>query len=152
MARDILKSPTEGVPLAAPAIQMEQHYVTFYSPGTFFAETNTEAVDIWDIEVATERARTVLQRYNATPYGFQFTTRGRAPDDLDAKEIARSPLYYLGGLVETLAEVKARATDADRILISNMECNGWNRIITNTNSWKWTQPLKDTDVVLDFTP
>jgi hypothetical protein len=59
-------------------------------------------------------------------------------------------LYYLGGTVETLEEVKARATDKERILISNMEINKWDRVITNTNSWKWTQPLEPDDIVLDW--
>ena len=31
-----------------------------------------------------------------------------------------------------------------------MECNGYARIIVNTNSWKVTQPLRDDDVVLDW--
>jgi hypothetical protein len=30
-----------------------------------------------------------------------------------------------------------------------MEVNGWDRIITNDNSWRWTQPLGKDDVVLD---
>ena len=59
-------------------------------------------------------------------------------------------MYYLGGKVETLAEVKARATKDDSILIANMECNHYDRIITNTNSWKVTQPLNPKDVVLDW--
>ncbi len=59
-------------------------------------------------------------------------------------------MYFLGGKVETLAEVKARATDADRILVSNMEINGYDQIITNDNSWRWTQPLGKTDVVLQW--
>lgn len=149
MARDTPHVP-RGVPLA-DLIAMEQHYVTFYSPGTFFAETNTEKVDAWDVDAAIERARSVLHRYNAMPYGFRFTTRGRGSDDLDAKEISQSPMYYLGGAVETLAEVKARDNPGDRILISNMDGNGYDRIITNNNSWKWTQPLRPDDVVLEFT-
>jgi len=46
--------------------------------------------------------------------------------------------------------VKARATDKDRVLVSNMECNGYERIVTNDNSWRWTQPLGPTDVVLEW--
>jgi hypothetical protein len=61
-------------------------------------------------------------------------------------------MYFLGGKVETLEEVKARATDKDRVLVMNMEGNGIARIITNTNSWSWTQPLGEKDVVLDWKP
>ncbi len=131
---------------------LQQHYVTFYSPGTFVAETSAKPVDSWDVYAAVKMAREVKERHGAVPYGFRFTTRGRGPDDLDAKQTAQSPFYYLSGKVETLAEVKARATPDDRILIGNMEGNGYDRIITNCNSWRWTQPLKDDDVVLEFTP
>ncbi len=133
---------------------MQKHFVTFYSPGTLVAEDTTLPIDSWDIEKAKEMARGIKERHGAVPYGFQFSTRSRGDADLDSKVSKESPMYYLGGKVETLAEVKARATDSerDRILVSNMECNGYKRIITNNNSWRWTQPLKYTDVVLDWKP
>jgi hypothetical protein len=129
---------------------VEKHFVTFYSPGTFVAETSEYPIDGWDVETAKTIARSVKERYNATPYGFRFSTRSRGPADLDSKVSAESPLYYLGGTVETLDEVKARATEKDRVLLANMEGNGYDRIITNNNSWRWTQPLKDDDVVLEW--
>lgn len=130
--------------------KVEKNFVTFFSPGTFMAEQSTKRIDSWDVETAKRMALSIEERYNATPYAFQFTTRGRGEYDLDSKVIKTSPLYYLGGKVETLEELKARATDDDRILVSNMEGNKWKRIITNNNSWRWTQPLKDTDVVLEW--
>lgn len=130
--------------------KVEKNFVTFFSPGTFMAEQSTKRIDSWDVETAKRMARSIEERYNATPYAFQFTTRGRGEYDLDSKVIKTSPLYYLGGKVETLKELKARATDDDRILVSNMEGNKWKRIITNNNSWRWTQPLNDTDVVLEW--
>ena len=129
---------------------MKAHFVTFYSPGTFFAEQTTHPIDSWDVEKAKKMARKIVERYNATPYGFSFSTRERGEKDLDSKVSKRSGMYYLGGKVETLAQVKKRATQDDRILISNMEGNGWNRIITNDNSWRVTQPLRNGDVVLDW--
>lgn len=132
--------------------KLVKHYVEFFSPGTFVAETSEREIKSWDIAAATKMALKISERYGATPYGFRFTTRQRGDDDFDSKQTAKSPMYYLGGKVETLAQVKARATDKDSILISNMEGNGWKRIITNDNSWRWTQPLDDSDVVLDFTP
>jgi hypothetical protein len=33
-----------------------------------------------------------------------------------------------------------------------MRCNGYDRIVVNTNSWRWTQPLGEDDEVLDYTP
>lgn len=129
---------------------MEKHFVTFFSPGTFVAETSEKPIKSWDVEAAKQMARDIKERHNATPYGFQFTTRSRGKNDLDSKVSKKSPIYYLGGTVETLAQVKARATERDRILIANMEGNRYDRIITNDNSWRWTQPLGPTDVVLDW--
>lgn len=126
------------------------HFVEFYSPGTFVAETSAKPIDSWDVEVAMKMARDIKERHAAVPYGFRFTTRTRKDDELDSKQTAQSPTYFLGGKVETLAEVKARATDKEQILVSNMECNHYDRIITNNNSWRWTQPLKADDVVLDW--
>jgi hypothetical protein len=59
-------------------------------------------------------------------------------------------VYYLGGVVQTLAQIKAKNDPRDEILISNMECNRWDKVVTNTNSWRWTQPLQKGDVVLDY--
>jgi hypothetical protein len=129
---------------------MEQHFVTYYSPGTFVAETSIRKIDSWNVDEAMRVARSIGERYSATPYGFKFSTRSRGEDDLDSRVTKESPMYYLGGKVETLADVKARATEKDRILVSNMEGNGYRRIITNDNSWRWTQPLNDDDIVLDY--
>ena len=131
---------------------MEKHFVTFYSPGTFVAEQTELPISKWDTDVAIGMARTIKERHGATPYGFRFTTRSRKNNKLDSRETKRSPMYYLGGKVETLDEVKARATERDRILIANMEGNRYDRIITNDNSWRWTQPLEKEDVVLEFQP
>lgn len=133
-------------------IAVQQHYVTFYSPGSFAAEQSARKIDAWNIEAAKAMVGSIKERHGATPYGFRFTTRGRGPDDLDSKEIAQSPFYYLGGRIETIDEVRARADPNERILLSNMECNRWDRIVVNDNSWRWSQPLNKDDVVLDWTP
>lgn len=129
---------------------MEKHFVTFYSPGTITAETSTKEIDAWDTAAACEMARGIKERYDAVPYGFRFSTRGRGPDDLDSKKIATSGFYYLGGKIETLAEVEAR--EPGSILASNMRINRWDRVVTNNNSWRWTQPLRPDDTVLEWTP
>lgn len=97
-------------------------------------------------------AHGIVERHGATPYGFQFSTRGRGPKDLDSKEITRSPFYHLGGKVETLAQVEARNDPKEEILCSNMRCNGWDKIVVNDNSWRSTRPLGATDVILDWKP
>lgn len=128
-----------------------QHFVTFYSPGSFAAETTTKPIDSWDIEAAKDIASQIVERYNATPYGFRFSTKARNDHDLDSKEVARSSFYFLGGKIETLTEIEERNDPSEHILLSNMRNNGWEIIITNTNSWKWTQPLEEGDVVLEWT-
>lgn len=127
---------------------MKKHFVTFYSPGTFVSETTTKPIDSWNVDAAVAMARKTKERHGATPYGFRFSTKGRTDDELDSHEIAHSGMYYLGGTVLTLKDVKDRRDSRDRVLISNMECNHYARVIENCNSWKVTLPLNDDDVVL----
>lgn len=131
---------------------MKKHFVTFYSPGTFVAEYTEKPIAKWDTKIAMKMADAITERYNATPYGFRFSTRSRGPDDLDSKVTETSNMYYLGGRVETLEQVEARNDPKEEILRSNMRGNGYDRIIINDNSWRWTQPLDKKDVVLDYTP
>ena len=132
-------------------MSMQRHYVEFLSPGTFVAEMTSRPIAAWDVGAAKAMAAEIVERHSARPYGFRFTTRARGDADMDSRQIAQSGVYYLGGVIETLAQVEARNDPKEEILRSNMRINGWDRIVTNTNSWKWTQPLRDGDVVLDFT-
>jgi len=127
---------------------MEQHFVTFYSPGTFFAEATQKPIEAWDADLAVAMSSDIKERYGARPYGFRFSTRARTADELDSKEVAKSPMYYLGGKVETIEEVEARNAPDEQILRDNMRCNGYDRIWTSTQGWKWTQPLRYDDVVI----
>lgn len=127
---------------------MQQHFVHFLSPGTFISEETRKPIDAWDPALAVALSGEINERYGAKPYGFYFSTRERSPDDLDSRETATSVMHFLGGTIETLAEVEARNDPKEEILRSNMRCNGWDRIITNTNSWKITQPLREKDIVL----
>ena len=127
---------------------IKQNYVTFYSPGTFFNEEFTKEIDSWDVQEAIKMSKEITERHNSTPYGFQFITRGREDSDIDSHLITKSNMYYLGGTILTLADVKAKNDPADKILISNMEGNNWDRIIVNNNSWKHTAVFRDEDIVL----
>lgn len=129
-------------------MSMERHFVNFYSPGTFLAEETTKPIKSWDVEEAIRMSKDIIERHGARPYGFRFTTRSRSDDDLDSKNTASSPLYYLGGRIETIDEVRQRDDPKERVLLQNMESNRWDKIIVNDNSWRWTQPLQETDVVL----
>lgn len=131
---------------------LKQHYVIFVSPGTFFAETTQKEIDSWNVDEAINMAYSISERHGATPYGFNFITRGREDNELDSKKIDESNFYYLGGEIQTLEEIKARNDVADRTLIGNMEDNGWDRVIVNSNSYKATLPLRKDDIVLQFDP
>lgn len=130
---------------------MQKHFVMFYSPGTFIAETTELPIDEWDVDVAVEMARSVTERHGSRPYGFKFITRARGEEDLDSRVVKTSGMYFLGGRVETLEEIEARNDPSERILRTNMHNNGVKRIVINENSYKWTQPLRDGDVVLNVT-
>lgn len=126
----------------------QAHFVTFYSPGTFVAETTSKPIPSWDIDLAVAMAGDIRERHAARPYGFRFTTRARSDDELDSKVIATSPMHYIGGKVETREEVEARNDPREETLRTNMRINGYDRIWTSTQGWKWTQPLRADDVVI----
>ena len=130
-------------------ISIKKHFVVFSSPGTLFSEETIREIEEWDTEKAIIMSKEIKERYGATPYGFHFITRGRADGDLDSKEIKRSNFYYLGGETKTLKELRKENNPGDIILIRNMECNNWDKVIINNNSWKWTQPFAKGDVLLN---
>lgn len=129
---------------------MHAHFVEFFSPGTFVSEKTTRPIETWDVEAASAMAVDIIERHAARPFGFRFITKPRGDDDLDSKIIESSAIYYLGGKVRTLAEVEADNDPSEAILRRNMRNNGYDRVITNTNSWKFTAPLHEKDIVLDF--
>jgi len=131
-------------------IVMKKHFVVFLSPGTCVAEQTSKEIEEWNVDSAVAMAKKIKERHSATPYGFYFTTYGRGIDDLDSRRLNKSNMYYLGGKILTLEDVKAQKDDSNSILISNMEINKFARVIQNTNSWKVTFPLEEDDVVLDY--
>ena len=126
---------------------MKKHFVTFYSPGTFVAEQTTKCVASWDIKKAVEMVAGIEERYGAKPYGFQFHTKKRGFGDFDPKESERGPFYYVNCRVQTLQDVEAEGPDS-ATLAQNMRSNKWDRVVTTIGGYKWTQPLKEGDVVL----
>lgn len=131
---------------------MKKHFVKFFSPGTFFSEEREFPIFSWDVEAALALADTVIERYGATPYAFQFITRVRNKSDLDSRIKSVSDFYFLGGKILTLAQIRKRRNPKDKILISNMENNRVERVVENRNSWKITVPFGDGDTLLDYTP
>jgi len=129
---------------------MKKHFVTFFSPGTFFCEETTQRIESWDVDEAVKMSKGIVERYGAKPFAFQFSTRTRGVFDLDSKTTKTSARYYLGGKVMTLLDVQTQMPK-EEILISNMKCNGWDKIIVNNTPWRSAQPLQKDDVVLQPT-
>lgn len=109
--------------------------------GLLFGESSVEEVESRDIEAAK----------TASPKGtiwFRFFDR----EFLDANgETLRgdpknySKHYMINGRPITLAKVKADP-ESDRILISNMECNGWEKVWRT--DWGRTTQMPSDAIVL----
>lgn len=137
---------------------MRKHYVQFFSPGTFVAETTTREIDSWDVQIAVDMSGVIIERYSAKPYGFKFLTMLTSDpiDDgegglleVEPKKVEESGMYHLGGKLETLEEVETRDDPKERILRANMRGNGYDKIVINTNSWKSMHPFREGDVLLE---
>lgn len=131
-----------------------KHYVTFYSPGTFFSESTSKDIAEWDTDKAVKMARKIVERYGAKPYGFRFyTTKLKANKDGSKtwQESKKSKMYYIGGKILTIDDIEKRNKDGkDDILLANMRGNDWPTVIQNDNSWRTTQPFDPkNDVLLD---
>lgn len=129
---------------------LTKHYAVFCSPGSFTSEVSEHEISRWDIHEVIEISKTIKERYNSKPYGFYFVTKGRGPLELNSKIQETSKMYYLGGTVETYEEVCARNDPKEEILRSNMKWNNFDKIIVNTNSYKFTAPLREGDTVLNI--
>jgi len=136
----------------------EKSFVTFYSPGTLFSEITTKPIDSWNREKAVQMAKGIEERHGATPYGFRFENRLVAEDIPDGrggtmrvepKTTAESGMHFLGGKLRTYDEVKADNKDGESILRTNMLCNGWAIVLTNTNSYLSTLPFEANDCIVD---
>lgn len=127
---------------------MKQYTVTFYSPGTFFAETTKKKIDSWDPQKALAMSKKIEERYHSHPYGFQFFTHERADDELDSHISDSSGTWYIDGVVKTLEDLKAEHNPENKILISNMECNQWDSVVQTRSPYSWTQPFEDGDHII----
>jgi hypothetical protein len=135
----------------------EKLFVTFVSPGTFFAETSTKEIDSESPQLACRMAREVTERYNATPYSFVFITKlvSDPVDDgrggklhVDSREIRRSGNYFITGELKRFDDILE--TDKTRTLLSNMRCNDYPIVVENRNSFLATLPFASDDVIVDW--
>jgi hypothetical protein len=129
---------------------MKKHFVKFFSPGTIVAETTDKEIKEWDTNEALRMSKDIKERYGARPYGFYFYTKERKENELDSKITKKSGIFYIGGIIKTLEEVKNENLESNRILISNMEINGYDRIIEVNSSYSWTMPFRKDDTLLEL--
>jgi len=137
----------------------EVHYVIFLSPGTFVSEQSEKKIDAWSPTLACQMSEQITERYGAKPYGFKFITNIEADPintwdgeqlEVKPKLKAESKVYYINGVVETLAEVEARNDPKEDILRGNMRGNGWGKIVTTNNSYRHCAVFNDGDCVVDL--
>jgi hypothetical protein len=135
-----------------------EHFVTFYSPGTLFAETTRKPIAEWDARTAVGMADAIVERYDAKPYGFRFDTVLIADpvDDgeggkleIKPKCVAESGTHFLGGTLSTLDELEAHSKRDESILRENMRGNGNPIVITVIRGYKSTHIFGENDVVVD---
>lgn len=120
---------------------MLKHYAEFYSPGSFFNETDIVPMDCRSVDEAINKAP-------KTAFAFTFFDREeleQVGEVLRGHSKNRSQRYYLGGDLLTVEQVKAQVPNSD-ILVNNMECNGWKQVIRTP--FGNFQPLHEGDVVL----
>lgn len=123
-----------------------KHFVMFYSPGTFFAETTQFEIDSWDVDTALELYKSVPN--GLKPYAFRFITRERADDELDSHISDSSNTYFINGKLLTIDDVKELDGDHD-ILIENMNNNGYEYVVQLGDKYKFYQPFKAGDTLVE---
>jgi hypothetical protein len=135
----------------------KKHYVTFYSPGSFCDEMREVEIHGWSPPLAVELSRKVVERYGSRPYGFSFCTKivsDKIPDgfggelSVEPKTVEKSGMYYVNGKMKTIEDVKAENDPGNRILIANMESNGWSCVVETNNGFKHTSVFNNGDQIV----
>jgi len=120
---------------------MIQTFVEFRIPGVFVSETETR-------RVKSRRRPRSIPKY---AYCYRFFDQAVGEAELDGEKIEVtgeqrnvSGRYFLGGTVYDRERIPK--TRDNRILISNAENNGWNKVIRcRTGNW---QPFLEDDQVV----
>lgn len=98
------------------------HYVRFWYPGVFVSEDSTKRI---------ASRNPALVKPPKDCYAFQFFDRTETSEDgetLRGKERNKSGMFFVGGRVMTLTEVR-KELKGESTLIANMENNGYKRVI-----------------------
>lgn len=115
-------------------------YVEFFYPGVMFDETSLEEVTSRDVD----RVKVPQGAFGFLFFDLMSTEEGGVKMESDRLNI--SPMYYYGGRIMTLDEVRREVPSA-HTLIGNMEGNDYNRVIRcRTGNFK---PFHDGDVYVE---
>ena len=119
-----------------------KYWVKFWMPGTIVAESWNQ-----EFESLPDPRRVSWPRH---AYAFTVHQREDIVDkdkEYQGKPEQVGPMYYHpDSKIETLEEVKQNPNTGPA-LVSNMECNGWDRIIWTR--WKnWPQPFKEGEMLV----
>ena len=123
---------------------MEEHYVIFYSPGSFVSEVTKKKIDSWDIKKAHEMSKDIVERYNAKPYCFVFETYD---NDILKKSSGK---YHLNSIINTYDDIVYINKSEEEILRMNMIMNSIWVVAINNNSHKHISFFESSDVLLDL--
>jgi hypothetical protein len=116
-----------------------KHYVEFLYPGIFVSESSVNEVKDRDPD------KVVVPK---ECFAFLFFDRTETIVDdeiLVGKRKNESGRYYINGVIYTLEQVKNQFPES-KILISNIQCNKWNKVI-KTRAGNW-QPFEKNDTVI----
>lgn len=135
-------------------MKTEKYYlVTYFSPGTFFAESSSKEFAEIDLKKIATAAKKVKERHGATPWGFEIVEM-RRPVEKGEFEVVPKTVRQIGGRYHLTGELKRYddipETEKTHILRSNMWGNDWPIIVENRNSWLSTQPFEQEDVIVDW--
>lgn len=121
------------------------HFIKFHLPGDVVPTTLSPRIPSWDIPTAITLAdaRAILR-----PYAFQFVTLGRDHHALERREMAASQMYYLGGTVMDLEELRDMGTPLAVELAETMAKHNFTHVI-RTRDGK-LRLLPPDAVVLDY--
>lgn len=134
-------------------MQTKQYYlVTYYSPGTFFAETSAYKFDNFFLRHFVKKAESITERYNAKPYGFcveKYEEIVGLPNGFECKpkllEKAEGTFFINGKVVFSRDLDKEK----DGIFISNLERNSQGVGITSTNSYRFNSYFSESDFIVN---
>jgi hypothetical protein len=116
-----------------------KQYVTFYLPGVFLSEETTRAVESRDV------GSLDIPEY---AFAFQFWEREeieQGGEVLKGSKQNVSGRHYPGARLMDVADVLVEEPN-NRILVANMEGNGWERVV-RTRAGNY-QPYNKGDVIL----